>query len=362
MIYKSNSKSYFMIGCMSGTSLDGIDLAYVKFTKNNDWKFQILSSETVNYDLNWKKKLSEAINLTPYDLKKLDIEYTNFLGTIIKDFIDKKKIEILDAVASHGHTIFHQPEKHLTFQIGNLSDLSYQIGFPVVCDFRTQDVALGGQGAPLVPIGDMMLFGKNSACLNLGGFSNISLFKNGKVLAYDICAVNTVLNPLSNRMDLPYDDLGRVAQRGKEIPLCLKELDKIEFYTQTPPKSLGIEWVQKNVTEIIDKYNKHKTEDLLHTYTLHISTQIAKKLPEEGTVLLSGGGAYNTFLVNEIQKKSNVKIIVPSEKIIDFKEALIFAFLGLLKLHGSINCLASVTGAIRDHSSGKIFKPKSKIK
>ena len=231
----------------------------------------------------------------------------------------------------------------------------------MVCDFRTQDVALGGQGAPLVPIGDMMLFGKNSACLNLGGFSNISLFKNGKVLAYDICAVNTVLNPLSNRMDLPYDDLGRVAQRGKEIPLCLKELDKIEFYTQTPPKSLGIEWVQKNVTEIIDKYNKHKTEDLLHTYTLHISTQIAKKLPEEGTVLLSGGGAYNTFLVNEIQKKSTAEIIVPSNKIIDFKEALIFAFLGLLRWQGSVNCLASVTGAKRDHSSGKVFKPKSMI-
>ena len=346
---------------MSGSSLDGIDLAYVKFTKKDQWTFQILSSETFKYDFFWKKKLSDAINLNSLDLEKLDIEYTNFLGSNILNFIHKNKIKKLDMIASHGHTIFHQPEKSFTFQIGNRSHLADQLGLPVVCDFRTQDLDLGGQGAPLVPVGDIMLFAGNSAYLNLGGFSNISLFQNGNILAYDICAVNVVLNFLANRMDLPYDNQGRMALSGKKILPCFKELEELEFYSQSPPKSLGIEWVKNNIIKIINKYSEYKTEDLLHTYSLHISNQIVKCLPKDGTVLLSGGGAYNTFLVNEIQKKSAAEIVVPSKKIIDFKEALIFAFLGLLKWQNSINCLASVTGAKKDHSSGKVFKPKSKI-
>ena len=361
MIDKCNSKSYFFLGCMSGTSLDGIDLAYVKFTKNNHWKFQILASKTIPYDKKWKNKLNKAIHLTPVALKEIDIEYTDFLGNVILKFIKNHKIEKLDFVASHGHTIFHQPEKSFTLQIGNLRHLATQIGYPVVCDFRKQDLFLGGQGAPLVPIGDMLLFSKYNACLNLGGFSNISIFHKGNVLAYDICAVNTVLNVLANRVDLAFDDQGKMARSGKEIPSLFKALEKLEFYLQIPPKSLGVEWVQKNITEIINKYWMHKIEDLLHTYVLHISKQIVKCLPKRGTVLFTGGGAYNTFLVNEIQKKSTAEIIVPSNNIIDFKEALIFAFLGLLKCQGLVNCLASVTGAKRDHSSGKIFKPKSQI-
>lgn len=361
MTDQTKSNSNFMIGCMSGTSLDGIDLAYVKFTKDKDWTFEILAAETFDYDKNWKNKLASATQLSPASLQKLDLDYTRFLGGIIRDFIDKNEIEKLDAVASHGHTVFHQPEKGLTLQIGNLHDLSNQIGRTVVCDFRVQDVALGGQGAPLVPIGDLLLFNQYQACLNLGGFSNLSIFKDQGVLAYDICAVNTVLNFLANRIELAYDDGGKMAREGKIIPALFLKLENLEFYSKYPPKSLGIEWVQESVLKIIQEFDHHKTVDLLHTYTLHIANEISKCLPGKGSVLITGGGAYNSFLIDELQKKSKAKIVLPNPTVIDFKEALIFAFLGLLKIKGLVNCLASVTGARHDHSSGKIFKPKSRI-
>ena len=351
--------SNYMIGCMSGTSLDGIDLVYVKLTKREAWTFQILASATIDYSENWKKKLNESINLTPAALQKLNIEYTDFLGGVIGDFIIKQKIEVLDAVASHGHTVFHQPEKGLTLQIGNMSHLADRVGYPVICDFRTQDVALGGQGAPLVPMGDQMLFNNYQACVNLGGFSNICILQNQTVLAYDICAVNTVLNFLAQRLDRPYDEGGKIAASGKIIAALFEQLDNLDFYSKKPPKSLGIEWVHKTVLRILEDYSDELTQDLLHTYTLHIAQEISKCLPLEGAILFTGGGTYNTFLVQAIQNRSNAKIEVPNSDLVDFKEALIFAFLGLLKLQGSINCLADVTGARMDHATGKIFMPNS---
>ncbi|MGB2165094.1 MAG: anhydro-N-acetylmuramic acid kinase [Flavobacteriaceae bacterium] len=361
MFTQVNLSHYYLIGCMSGTSLDGIDLAYVKFTKREAWSFQILASTTIDYSENWKKKLSESFDLPPFALEKLNVEYTDFLGGVIGDFISKEKIKVLDAVASHGHTVFHQPEKGLTLQIGNLSHLADRVGWPVICDFRVQDIALGGQGAPLVPMGDLVLFSKYQACVNLGGFSNISISQNQSVQAYDICAVNTVLNILAQRLDLPYDAGGKIAAEGKIIPEFLQQLDQIHFYSKKPPKSLGIEWVQECILSMLKDYPNAETQDLLHTYILHIAKEIAKCLPEEGSVLFTGGGAYNTFLVEAIQKRTKAKIVVPSPDIVDYKEALIFAFLGLMKWQGSINCLASVTGAERDHASGKIFIPNSQI-
>ncbi len=352
---------YYLIGCMSGTSLDGIDLVYVKFAKRNQWTFQILASQTVDYDNDWKNKLSESIHLSSAALKKLNTEYTDFLGGIIGEFITNEKIEVLDAVASHGHTVFHQPEKGFTLQIGNLSHLADRIGWPVVCDFRVQDVALGGQGAPLVPMGDKMLFSSHKACVNLGGFSNISILQDQTVLAYDICAVNTVLNYLAHRLNLPYDEGGKTASNGKIIPALLEQLEQLQFYSKKPPKSLGMEWVQESIFKLLNNYNEYNAQDLLHTYTLHIAQEISKCLPKDGSVMLTGGGAYNTFLVQSIQKISNAKVEIPSPELIDSKEALIFAFLGLLKWQGSVNCLASVTGAKQDHCTGKIFIPKSTI-
>ena len=349
-----------MIGSMSGTSLDGIDLVYVKFTKKEKWDFQILASETIDYSQVWKHILRNSIELAPAALKKLNIRYTDYLGNTISDFITKEKIEVLEAVASHGHTVFHRPEEGFTLQIGNLSHLADRIGRPVVCDFRTQDVALGGQGAPLVPAGDLMLFNEHRACVNLGGFSNISVLQNHTVLAYDICAVNTVLNFLAQRLNLPYDAGGKAAAEGKIISALSDRLNQLDYYSKKPPKSLGMEWVQEYVFDILNDFANRETKDLLHTYTLHIAKEIARCLPEDGSVLFAGGGAFNTFLVRAIQERTHAKIVIPHSEIVEFKEALIFAFLGLLKWQGSVNCLASVTGAEKDHATGKIFFPNSR--
>ena len=361
MFVNNQSKTYHLIGCMSGTSLDGVDLAYVKFTKDENWSFEILASHTHQYSLSWKRKLASAIILSPAEISKLDIDYTRFLSRQILDFMDQNKIRQLDAVASHGHTVFHQPNKGLTFQMGNLAELADELGCIVVCDFRVQDVALGGQGAPLVPVGDLFLFKAYQACLNLGGFSNISISSNQEVLAYDICAVNTVLNALAQRNNMAYDDRGKMARIGKFLPPFYQELEEINYYSETPPKSLGQEWVNEIVFPIIKSYSEQSTEDLLHTYTHHISDQIVKCLPDQGAVLLSGGGTYNTYLVELLKQKSKAEIVIPPASLIDYKEALIFGFLGLLRLLGSDNCLANVTGARHDHSSGKIFHAKRKI-
>ncbi|MCH1609132.1 MAG: anhydro-N-acetylmuramic acid kinase [Flavobacteriaceae bacterium] len=346
---------------MSGTSMDGIDLAYVKFTQSDPWQFEILITATIGYDEGWRMKLSNATKLPPTEINLLNSEYTDYLGGIIHHFIKKNKIKTLDFVASHGHTVFHQPEQGITLQIGNLSDLADHTAFPVVCDFRVQDLELGGQGAPLVPVGDAALFGQHDACLNLGGFSNLSLLEGETLIAYDICAVNTVLNNLSSREGLAYDAGGELAARGSLIPELFAQLEQLDFYSSPYPKSLGIEWVAEFVFKIIEGCSDASTADLLHTYTLHIAEQISRCLPHQGSVLVTGGGTHNTFLMSEIKKRSRCEIVIPTNDIIDFKEALIFAFLGLLRWQGEDNCLSSVTGATENHSSGKIFLPNSNI-
>jgi anhydro-N-acetylmuramic acid kinase len=349
-------KSYYVIGLMSGTSLDGVDICYVKFKYNDNWSFKMKRCGTIKYDKYWYKKLSTAYLKDDKEIQNINIEYSIFLSEIVNDFIKKNKIKKIDFVSSHGHTIFHQPERAYTLQIGNLINLKKLIKIPLICDFRIDDIKLNGQGAPLVPIGDLLLFNKYTYCLNLGGFSNITLKKNKSILAFDICAVNVVLNKYSRQLGLAYDVDGDLAKLGKINQNLLNELNNISYYTNTPPKSLGIEWVNKNIFPIIDKY-KLKTKDILRTYTEHISVQIKESIDcNNSNILVTGGGAKNKFLLSLIFKKLKNKIIIPSDELIDFKEALIFAFLGVLKFRNENNCLSSVTGASRDHSSGVIFK------
>lgn len=340
---------------MSGTSLDGIDVAYVNFTFSETWSYQITAAETIPYTQNWQKILSEAVNYDEHKLRKLDHDYTHLLGKVISEFLAKNDIFDPHAVCSHGHTIKHEPENGFTLQIGNQPELAKLLNCKVVCDFRVQDVQLGGQGAPLVPIGDELLFGEYDYCLNIGGFANISTINGGKRLAYDICAVNTVLNVLSQQINLPYDKDGKVAASGKVIPGLREELEKIPFYGLRPPKSLGIEWVQKHIFPLFQKYGSIPA--LLRTYTEHAAEMIANEFrnSSEEKVLVTGGGAFNQFLIAEIQKRTKTEVVIPPADVVNFKEALIFAFLGVLKLRGENNVLSSVTGASKDHSSGKIF-------
>ncbi|MDT0691479.1 anhydro-N-acetylmuramic acid kinase [Salegentibacter sp. F188] len=349
---------YKLLGVMSGTSLDGIDVAVVEFSFHEKINYKILKAETIQYTPYWKKKLSEAINFSEADLQELNLEYTSYLAEVLNNFIEKNKVEGLDAICSHGHTIKHEPQKRYTLQIGNYRQLAELTGHTVVCDFRVQDVELGGQGAPLVPIGDRLLFPEFDFCLNLGGFANISTEVNNQRIAYDICAVNTVLNFYAQKLDMEYDEGGKIAASGEFKEELFNELNRLSFYSEKPPKSLGMEWVNSEVFPLLKQYEDH-IPSLIHTYSKHVAFQISEvvKYSEGVKVLVTGGGAFNDFLIDELKKISNAEFVLPSEALINFKEALIFAFLGALRLRGENNVLKSVTGAEKDHSSGRIYNP-----
>lgn len=349
--------SYQVIGVMSGTSLDGVDLAFIHFYFLRDkWNFEIIQSETVSYSKDWVLRLRNAVNFSEAELLLLNQEYTSYLAEIINCFITKYHIAYLDAVCSHGHTILHQPQKGYTLQIGNLPELAQLIHQKVVCDFRVQDVLLGGQGAPLVPIGDRLLFSEFDYCLNLGGFSNISFEYDNKRIAFDISPVNTVLNFYANALGLDFDDEGKIAQNASLNLDLFKELNDIDFYQKRFPKSLGIEFVYEVIFPIMDTYQISEA-DKMRTFIEHIAFQVGKNIPNKKIKLLvTGGGAYNVFLIERIKFYLNeVDVVIPSIAVIEFKEALIFGLLGVLKLRNEINTLASVTGASKDHSAGEIY-------
>ncbi|SEP54675.1 anhydro-N-acetylmuramic acid kinase [Flavobacterium urocaniciphilum] len=353
-----HKENYNVIGVMSGTSLDGVDLAHIKFEINNHkWSYEIYECDTISYSNEIISKLKNGINFSKDELSELNLEYTNLLGNIISDFILKNNISNLDAVCSHGHTILHQPQNGFTLQIGNLPEIAKITHQKVVCDFRVQDVNLGGQGAPLVPIGDRILFSDFDYCLNLGGFSNISFEANNQRIAFDISPVNTVLNFYANTFGLEYDDKGKISASGNLNSELYEELNNLEFFHKSYPKSLGFEFVKETVLPIIERY-QISTEDKMRTFTEHIAFQIGNVLQSKsGKLLVSGGGVYNDFLIERMKAQlPTIEIIIPDEKTIKFKEALIFALLGVLKLRNEINVLASVTGAKHDHSSGEIFE------
>ena len=346
-----------VIGLMSGTSLDGVDICLVSFKKSDNTKFNIVYNKTFEYEKIWVKKLKQSVLYNKKQLNKLDIEYGTLLSDYIKEFIKEFSITKIDLISSHGHTIFHKPEKGITLQIGDGKTINKNTKIQVISDFRTQDVLYQGQGAPLVPIGDLNLFSNYKFCLNLGGFSNISIKDSSGIKAFDICPVNTVLNHYSNKLGYGYDKNGDLSKKGRVNIDLLNKLNKMSFYRKIGPKSLGIEFVNSKVLPLIEKFSL-KTEDVLITFIEHISYQINRTISEfsKNKMLITGGGTYNKTLIDSIKIKVKCELVLPEKKIIDFKEAMIFAYMGLLKSEGKINCLKSVTGAIKDHSSGKVFK------
>lgn len=356
--YMNKPSTYTVIGLMSGTSLDGVDIAYCRFFFNrNKWTYEIINAETIEYDRKWLQRLQNTEKSSALEFALTDHEYGHYLGSLLRSFIKKYRIKS-DFVASHGHTIFHQPENGLTAQIGNGAAMAAECGIPVVCDFRSKDVALGGQGAPLVPIGDELLFSEYSLCLNLGGFANISFRRKNKRMAYDICPVNIVMNVLSQKLGKKYDAAGTLARKGKLNEPLLKELNSLPYYRQKPPKSLGKEWVLDTIFPTLKKSGANPF-DLLRTYTEHASMQIAEgckvSAKNNGSLLITGGGVYNSFLIERIKAHCNNRIIIPDKNTIEFKEALLFAFLGVLRWRNEINCLKSVTGATSDNTGGCIY-------
>jgi anhydro-N-acetylmuramic acid kinase len=349
---------YTALGVMSGSSLDGVDLALCRFTEDSDhWSYEIQKAETAPYSDEWNHLLSVMPSASPEELNKYDILYGKYLGMICVNFLKKNHLSA-DLIASHGHTIFHNPEEGYTFQLGNGQALASESGIKTICDFRTENVLLGGQGAPLVPIGDEMLFQDMDYCLNIGGIANISFRENNKRVAFDICPANQLLNFLSFQKGFSFDKDGEISSRGQLIPALFNEMNSNSFYEKKFPKSLGNEYVRDNFIRLFEKYQA-PVEDLLFTSVKHIAFQIGKvfKGKAQQKVLVTGGGAHNTFLMNCIKQESNQEFLIPDKELVDFKEALIFAFMGVLRDLNRVNCLASYTGAIRDIAAGEVYFP-----
>lgn len=349
-------KTYRVIGIMSGTSMDGVDLAYCHFTLQQDhWSYQIIAAETIPYNPTWVTRLTELPKQPALAYAKTDVFFGKYLGQLVQAFIAKNKLQV-DLIASHGHTIFHQPQQGFTAQIGSGAAIHAETSLPVVCDFRSIDVMLGGQGAPLVPIGDALLFGEFDACLNLGGFSNISFNHQQQRVAFDVSPCNIVMNPMAQQLGLPFDDGGKLAASGEVHQELLQALNQLDYYKNTQAKSLGLEWVQQQFWPTVGNFQL-PVEDLLATLNKHIAEQIAAVINQHqfSSVLVTGGGAYNQHLIKSIEQLTQTPLQIPDKLVIDFKEALIFAFLGVLNIRNEHNCLCSVTGALKDHVGGCLY-------
>lgn len=354
--------SYRVIGLMSGTSLDGLDIACCRFTKENGkWHFSLEYSESIDYSPGFRQRLKSSVDLSALELLLLNNEFGRYTGGLVKTFLEKHSLEV-DIVASHGHTVFHQIDKGLTYQIGAGQELANHTAQRVICDFRTLDVSLGGHGAPLVPVGDQLLFSEYDFCLNLGGISNASFRHEASRKAFDIAPANMLLSHILLPTELPYDEGGQLARTGEVDQALLHELNALSFYKQPFPKSLGYEWFCDEVVPIVDK-SAIGIADKLCTAIHHITYQIAESLKPYASsgakLLTTGGGAKNHYLTEVLQEYlgETIKVIIPDESIIDFKEAIVFALMGVLRLRGENNCLSSVTGASKDCSAGMIYEP-----
>lgn len=362
-------KTYRAIGLMSGSSLDGLDIAYCEFTgEGKNWKHKVLATSYLPYPTKWRLRLGNLTLQNAITYIKTHVFFGHFVGELVQEFIDEQHIgDEVDFIASHGQTIFHQPENHLTSQIGDGAAIATKTGLPVICDFRSSDVALNGEGAPIVPIGDRILFSEYSHCMNLGGIGNITLNLEGnKIIGYDVCAVNSLLDGLAEELDMPYDEDGRISSSGKVIPDLLTEINSSWYFEKDYPKSLNGGWVLKAIVPLI-KRHAGATKDKLTTACEHIAIQIGnevKRISEKENlpptsdqrILLTGGGAFNKFLVERIRDNCPIEVVVPDEELVKFKEAIIMGLIGVLRVENETNTLSDVTGADRDTIGGAIYQ------
>ncbi len=357
-MFTSTTKQYTIIGLMSGSSLDGLDIVACSMEgTENGIQWKLLASETKKFSPKWIARLSHLPSGSAMDYAKTHTYFGRYSGELVNEFLEAHKIEP-DFIASHGHTIFHAPEKFMTAQIGCGGALAAVTGFPVVSDFRTVDIGLEGEGTPLAPIADKYLFQGYDAYLNLGGIANISLHQNDKWIAYDISPCNQVLNLLSRQIGLEFDEDGRIAQTGKVIPELLEFLMGHPYMHKTPPKSLDNTQVFKEFGVPVLNH-EGSIADKLHTVCTYIANAVSQSTKEirEPRILVSGGGALNTFLINCITENCpKAEVIVPEDSIVSFKEALLICLMGFLRIENKTNCLSSVTGALSDSIGGGVYQ------
>lgn len=361
MIYKA-------IGLMSGSSLDGLDMVFVHFQERAGvWAYTIKASACMPYDVDWTDRLRTATQLSAEAYMQLHAAYGAYLGQQVLDFMQREGIELqVDLVGSHGHTTFHQPSLGFTAQLGDGAALAARTGLAVVSDLRALDVAFGGQGAPIVPIGEQLLFAEHQLFVNLGGIANLSVFGQGLPIAYDICPANRVLNELAAERGASYDADGKWASEGRLHDDLFRQLNGLAYYAQEPPKSLANAFGLETVLPLVRAYPA-SVEDKLRTYVEHIAWQIRHALetvyawgsqPPGAKVLVTGGGALNTFLVERIAyhlEALGIETEVPDIQTVQYKEALIMAFMAVLRWREQPNVLSSVTGASRSSIGGALW-------
>ena len=355
---------------MSGSSLDGLDIAYCQFsTINEQVEWKLLQAETIAYPQRWITRLGKLPYQNALIFAKTNTYFGHFMGELVNDFIRRHNVEP-DFIASHGHTIFHFPDKRMTTQIGDGGALAAITGFPVINDFRTQDIAIDGEGTPLAPAADRYLFPKHDFYMNIGGISNITCNVNGRYIAFDISPANQALNFLAEQLDLEYDKDGEVARSGKMDAELLAALNDFDYFEKSYPKSLGNDWIREQFIPTFIRFDS-SWEDKLHTATHQIASQTAKAMQaiceKEGLnkpkydLFITGGGALNKYLIECIQAATvqvgiNTTIKLPSKSIIDFKEAILMGLLGILRVENRPNCFKSVTGARRDTIGGAVHQ------
>ncbi|MES2616329.1 MAG: anhydro-N-acetylmuramic acid kinase [Bacteroidota bacterium] len=354
-------KSYKVLGIMSGSSMDGIDIALCTITSDEgNYSYSIDVSHTYSYDDKWRVRLSQLRKADALSYAKTDVFYGHYLGQLVNDFVEKYQVKA-DLVASHGHTVFHYPDEMITRQVGDGASLSAICGLPVVSDFRSMDVAKGGEGAPLVAIGDELLFGEYDYCLNIGGFANISGMVGGYRVAFDVSPANILLNRVARDLNLAYDHNGEIAAKGSIHYPLLAQLNDIDFYKLPFPKSLNRDWINEELWHLVKEGERLSPEDKMKTFVDHISTQIGKSIDYISShqttgkkVLVTGGGAFNATLMDYIRTHSDADFQIPDPQLVKYKEALIFALMGVLRVENNTNIKKTYTGAKSDSVSGSL--------
>jgi anhydro-N-acetylmuramic acid kinase len=350
---------------MSGSSLDGLDLVFAELQHNaGKWSFELVAADCRPYPAEWVEKLKGAIHLSALEYQLLHSEYGHYLGQQVNQFIEAHNLHYkVGVIASHGHTTFHRPPL-MTAQLGDGAAIAAETGLPVVSDLRALDVAFGGQGAPIVPIGEKLLFPDYSMYLNLGGIANISINQPGRYIAFDVCPANRVLNMLIAPAGKEYDAGGALAATGSVHAGLLMKLNDFEYYRQPYPKSLANNFGTDEVFPLVNSFGL-PIEDALRTYVEHIVLQIRKSVETwrtehqpSGKLLVTGGGAFNNFMMVRLREElqpPGIEVVVPDKAIVESKEALVMALIGVLRWRQEYNVLSSVTGARRDSIGGALW-------
>lgn len=353
---------YRAIGLMSGSSLDGLDIACCDFEyRDGCWIFHIPHATCAPYDDILVQRLRNAHTMSGKDMYQLHADFGHFSGQAVKDFIEKNDIQNVMLAASHGHTIFHFPQLGFTTQIGDGAAIAAKAGLPVICDFRSSDVAKGGNGAPLVPIGDHLLFNEYRFLLNIGGIVNLTINDPDETIAFDIGCANQILNTYAQKLGHSYDDQGKLAEQGSLNQPLFDRLNELDYYHLLYPKSLDNGYSRDVILPLVDEFNL-SPYDVLHTYCEHLAFQIAKHLQpfqqnNSEKILITGGGALNKYLVERIAHYTRLQIAQADNTVINYKEALIFALMGVLRWREETNIYPTVTGAKAPSIAGAIYLP-----